>query len=122
MKSKINTSDRPATSGTGTEARYETCRVCGQRWNVSAATALPREGYLCPACDKRERRRTSALPDRLRQLRERRGVASYVVSELCGLGRDTLRRYEQGVQTPGAEALAALADYYGVTTDWLLGR
>jgi transcriptional regulator with XRE-family HTH domain len=49
-------------------------------------------------------------------------VASYVVSELCGLGRDTLRRYEQGSQVPGAEALAALADYYGVTTDWLLGR
>ena len=91
-------------------------------WNVSAATALPAEGYVCPTCDKRERRRSSALPDRLRQLRERRGVASYVVSELCGLGRDTLRRYEQGTQAPGAEALAALADYYGVTTDWLLGR
>ena len=104
------------------EGRYEVCRICGLRWNVSAETAYRPGNYTCPQCARKRRRDEAELPKRLRQLRERRGVASYVVSELCGLHRDALRRYEQGLQVPGAEALAVLADYYGVSTDWLLGR
>ena len=118
MRSKTCTSGR-----TGREdGSYERCRICGQSWNVSAETEYRPGEYTCPACAKKKRRNEAEIPKRLRQLRERRGVASYVVSELCGFSRDTLRRYELGTQVPGAEALAALADFYGVTTDWLLGR
>ena len=61
---------------------------------------------------------------RLRRLREeQRPVKSMAtVSELCGLERGAVRRYERGERMPTAEALAALADYYDVSVDFLLGR
>lgn len=61
------------------------------------------------------------LSERLVECRRRRGVAASVASELCGLGHDTLSRYESGEMEPKASALAAIADYYGVSVDWLLG-
>lgn len=30
--------------------RYEKCRECGVKWNVSKYTNLPRGGYICPKC------------------------------------------------------------------------
>ena len=61
---------------------------------------------------------------RLRKLREgRRPVKSqHVTSQLCGLSRDALRRYEREEAEPRLDALVAIAEYYGVTVDFLLGR
>ena len=44
------------------------------------------------------------------------------MSELCGLGRSAVRRYERGERVPSVEALIALADYYEVSLDYLTGR
>lgn len=44
------------------------------------------------------------------------------VSELCGLERGAVRRYERGECLPSMEALIALADYYEVSLDYLTGR
>ena len=30
--------------------RYETCRECGKKWNVSKLAVVPMNGYLCPRC------------------------------------------------------------------------
>ena len=64
------------------------------------------------------------FPERLRRLREeRRPVKSMAtVSELCGLPRSAVRRYERGERTPNMKALIALADYYEVSLDYLTGR
>lgn len=64
------------------------------------------------------------FPERLRRLREeRRPVRSMAtVSELCGLEKSAVRRYERGERTPSMEALIALADYYEVSLDYLTGR
>lgn len=62
---------------------------------------------------------------RLRKLREghTRPVRSMAVtSELMGLHRSMLARYERGEQMPRADILAVIADYYGVSADYLLGR
>ena len=61
---------------------------------------------------------------RLRALREaQRPIKSMaVVSELCGLERSAVRRYERGERQPNIDALVALADYYQVSVDFLLGR
>ena len=45
-----------------------------------------------------------------------------VVSELCGLHSDAIRRYERGEAIPTADALSKIADYYHVSADYLLGR
>jgi len=34
----------------GLELRYEVCRCCGQRWNVSRLAVVPAGGYVCPHC------------------------------------------------------------------------
>lgn len=103
--------------------RYETCEQCGQRWNVSRQARLYAGVYVCPTCTEENRRkRATDLGRRLRTCRERRGVPAYVVSELVGVSRDMVRRYESGTARPTADVLRELADYYDVSTDWLLGR
>lgn len=59
---------------------------------------------------------------RLKRLREKRGVSRRTLSELCGLHPDAVRRYERGLAQPSVEAVCALAEYFGVSTDWMLGR
>ena len=62
------------------------------------------------------------FPARLRQLRERQGKSRKVISELCGLPSDAVRRYERREARPSMEALIKLADYFEVSLDYLSGR
>lgn len=62
------------------------------------------------------------FPERLRRLRERNKLSRYRLSDLCGISSDSIRRYEIGEIKPGADALEAIADYFEVSTDYLLGR
>lgn len=66
----------------------------------------------------------SELSERLRRLREeKKPIKSMaVVAELCGLEKGAVGRYERGECIPGMEALVALADYYEVSLDYLIGR
>lgn len=61
------------------------------------------------------------FPERLRKLREHmRPVKSMsVTSELMGLERSKLRRYERGELEPRRPELIAIARYYGVSLDYL---
>lgn len=61
------------------------------------------------------------FPQRLRKLREsQRPVRSMrVTSELMGLSTSALRRYERGEREPTLSALVHIADYYGVSIDFL---
>lgn len=62
------------------------------------------------------------LPGRIRYLREKAQLKRCVLSELCGLSKETIKRYEEGTTEPLASSLEAMADYFHVTTDYLLGR
>lgn len=62
------------------------------------------------------------FPARLQRLRERQHKSRRTVSELCGLPPDSIRRYERGEATPNAVALIAIADYFEVSIDFLVGR
>lgn len=64
----------------------------------------------------------STFQERLRQLRERKRIKRYVLSERCGLHSDAVRRYEMGEATPSMDALQSLADELGVSVDYLMGR
>lgn len=59
---------------------------------------------------------------RLEALRERQKRSRHVVSELCGLHPDAIRRYESGEAVPDMESLISIADYFGVSIDYLVGR
>ncbi len=62
------------------------------------------------------------FPNRLRRLREREHRSRKVLSELCGLPPDAVRRYERGEAKPTMSALIKLADHLGVSLDYLTGR
>ena len=59
---------------------------------------------------------------RLRWLREKKRISRIVLSELCGLSSDAVRRYERGKSEPSMSSLKALADFFEVSVDYLIGR
>ena len=62
------------------------------------------------------------LGKRLQQLREKKGISRKVLSELCGLNPDAIRRYEREEAEPTLHSLIAIAEYFEVSIDYLLGR
>ena len=62
------------------------------------------------------------FPARLKKMRERQRKSRRVLSELCGLPPDAVRRYERGEAKPSMDALIKLADYFEVSIDYLIGR
>ena len=58
---------------------------------------------------------------RLQGLREKRRISRKVLSELCGLSSDAIRRYERGESEPNLTSLIRIADFFEVSTDYLLG-
>jgi len=59
---------------------------------------------------------------RLRQLRERRRISRRVLSELCGLSKNMIAVYESGEKEPTASTVIQIAEFFGVSTDYLLGK
>lgn len=66
--------------------------------------------------------RTDLFPQRLRHLREQRGISRRVLSELSGLSKNMVAVYENGETEPSLSALLALSDALDVSVDRLLGR
>lgn len=64
----------------------------------------------------------TVFSQRLEALRTRQHRSRIVVSELCGLPPDAIRRYERGEALPNVESLIAIADYFCVSVDYLIGR
>jgi len=62
------------------------------------------------------------FPMRLQRLRERKRISRRVLSELCGLHHDAVRRFERGMQEPTLQDLIELADFFEVSLDYLTCR
>ena len=60
--------------------------------------------------------------DILKKLRAGRGLTLQEVAEKSGVSYSAYQKYELGLRELGAKSLEKLADFYGVTTDYLLGR
>lgn len=61
--------------------------------------------------------------DILKSLRKRKGFST--MQDFCsasGINFSTYQNYETGKRLPTADILIKIADFYGVTTDYLLGR
>ena len=58
----------------------------------------------------------------LKKIRKERGLTAKEVVEGAGIPMRTYQNYEYMEREIGAGALQKLADFYGVSTDYLLGR
>ena len=62
------------------------------------------------------------LANRLRELRAEKKLSRKAVAEHLNVVERTYQRYEENEREPIASVLVQLADLYGVTVDYLVGR
>lgn len=62
------------------------------------------------------------LAERMRELRKEKNLRQEHLAVALDIGMATYCRYEQGKREPTASVIVRMADYYDVTTDYLLGR
>lgn len=60
--------------------------------------------------------------ERLRALRKERGETQVQVAEAIGIAEQHYQRFEGGVNLPNLENAWKLADHFGVSIDYLVGR
>ena len=61
------------------------------------------------------------FPSRLKDLRKSKSVTQKAMSELLDVEENHYQRYEYGKTIPNIVALTKLAEYFNVSTDYLLG-
>lgn len=59
---------------------------------------------------------------RLRELREKYNISQVKLAMELNLNQNSISRYENGEREADYNTLIALADYFGVSIDYLLGR
>ena len=62
------------------------------------------------------------VSERLKNLRKERGVTQKEVAEKAGVIERQYQNYEYGKIKPSHDALIALADFFNVSIDYLVGR
>lgn len=62
-----------------------------------------------------------SFPAKIKKAREETGFTQREVAQEVNLPQSTIAKYETGKLEPSLETLGKLADFYGVSTDWLLG-
>ena len=62
------------------------------------------------------------MPNNLKKLREDKGLTQTDLGEIFGLTKTAISLYENDKRGIDSKLAVSLADYFGVTTDYLLGR
>ena len=60
--------------------------------------------------------------ERLRELRAEQGVSQVMLGKSLGVSKGIISLWENGLREPTLSNLVALADFFGVTLDYLTGR
>ena len=60
--------------------------------------------------------------ENIRNLRLDKGYTQKQIAEMLGISQNTYSQYEIGVLNYPVDVIIKLADFYGTTTDYLLGR
>lgn len=76
---------------------------------------------MSAASERARTRRRRLLGDRLRVARERAELDQRDVAALLSVHPNDVRRFEAGTDAPSALQLAALAEAFAVSSDYLLG-
>ncbi len=59
---------------------------------------------------------------RIKELREKEKLSQLQLAEKLNLTQQAISLYEKGEREPGIDLINQLADFFGVTTDYLLGK
>ena len=62
------------------------------------------------------------FPQRLKELRQKKGLTQQEIADLLHVNRVTYTNWEKGNREPNFEKLFLLAEYLETTTDYLLGK
>ena len=62
------------------------------------------------------------MKDQLQTLRKAKGLTQEEAATIFEVKLTTYQKYERDVISPSYDTLCKIADFYGVTTDYLLGR
>jgi len=60
--------------------------------------------------------------DRLKEIRKAKGVTQKAMAEHLGMTEQAYQKYEYAMREPNHETTIKLADFFDVSTDYLLGR
>ena len=60
--------------------------------------------------------------ENIRKLRLDNGYTQKQIAEMLGVSQNTYSQYEIGVLNYPVDVIIKMADFYGTTTDYLLGR
>lgn len=60
--------------------------------------------------------------DRLLSIRKSRNISAKDVAGAVGISKSAISQFEAGKNAPSAAVLIALADYFDVSLDYLVGR
>ena len=85
--------------------------------------------YLLGLLDRREQMQQGEgqmfspelLSERIKLLRKQQGLTLEQFGVEIGVTKQTTSRWETGLRQPSLEMLARIAEFYGVSTDYLLG-
>lgn len=64
----------------------------------------------------------SLFPERLKQCRVAKSLTQKQMSEICNIKERSYQNYEGGDRIPRLDDLIALADFFDVSLDYLVGR
>lgn len=59
---------------------------------------------------------------RLKELRKAKSLSQGVVASFLGLSQQAVAKWENGLSAPDPDTIKTLAEYFGVSTDFLLGH
>ena len=62
------------------------------------------------------------MQNNLRKLRKEKGLSQIAVQMQTGIEQALISKYENGERVPPTDTLMQLADFYGVSMDYIMGR
>ena len=59
---------------------------------------------------------------RIKQLREEKGISQLEFAKKINLTQQSVSAYEKGIREPSLDILKTIADFFGVSTDYILSK
>ena len=86
--------------------------------------ALSKYDYIVSyvACQPIFKENGMNFPNRLRAIRKETKISQKAIAEQLNIALRQYQRYEYGDSSPTLDVLIALADYFNVSLDYLVGR